>query len=84
MPIADTELQIKRLFGAGGFYLFNGQSELKDRFAGKARGTPQTPTMRFNDRPANRQAHSHALELSCEECTEDFIDIFRVDPAAES
>ena len=58
------------------------QREVKNRSVRMARRCPQTTTVRFDDRPANRQTHSHACNFGSEESTENLLHIARGNAAA--
>ena len=43
-------------------------------------GHRQTPAMISDDRPANRQPHSHPVGFRCKERLDDAVEILRIDP----
>ena len=54
------------------------QFELKDRASADSRRRPNPTVVAFDDRVADRKAHSHAMLLRREKCLEDAIKIGRI------
>src|SRR5229473_4032096 len=56
---------------------FGRESEMKTCPARRVVGSPQAATMRFNDRAADPQPHTGALNLRSEECIKDLVCLLR-------
>src|SRR5262249_57739407 len=60
------------------------QGNIKHRSVIHVRLRPKSARMGLDDRPANRQSHSHPIFFRCEEGLEDTVDVFGSMPVPES
>src|SRR5258708_469726 len=59
-----------------------GQGELESRPGAVVAGSPYASSIRFDDRPADRQAHAHAVRPGREESVEQAAHVFGIDADA--